>query len=363
MKKMSRNRVFLLCAAIMLALAVSSHGQTPAQAQAVSAACHQWFLPLDEFSMISDDNYDRAIRAWRQVSQLMPQRIDSLAVATGLTFHNAYKLVESLYMSHPFMAKKAAYERLKGKEWKEKHDMDFAIIDNYMKGATLTAREAMLAEISFAANDKNDVNTILYDYYAPINDAYNELLGKGLDKYLLDSSRLRCLHELDSVARVAPLSSDVEERINTIVWLRLQDFAAKVAAITSIEDLEKCNKVLQQLEHEIVEAESTEHSAVWSKKLKDALWKQGHDLLQARHAALWDDLMGRMRVVARPAVQNYAKDVSKTRDNDELCKIFNYYSKKIDKGGELYNLLLKNGFSKGDIDRYRHEYIKELEQH
>lgn len=363
MKKMSRNRVFLLCAAIMLALAVSSHGQTPAQAQAVSAACHQWFLPLDEFSMISDDNYDRAIRAWRQVSQLMPQRIDSLAVATGLTFHNAYKLVESLYMSHPFMAKKAAYERLKGKEWKEKHDMDFAIIDNYMKGATLTAREAMLAEISFAANDKNDVMYMVSEYYAPIHRAYDELLAKGLEKKLLDNCRQQCLHELDSVAISATLSTDVDERINNIVTQRLQSVATQVATITTLEELEEYSKSLSQLEKEIVESESVGHSGVWRKKLTHALSKQGYDLVQARHAALWDDLMGRMRVVARPAVQNYAKDVSKTRDNDELCKIFNYYSKKIDKGGELYNLLLKNGFSKGDIDRYRHEYIKELEQH
>ncbi len=363
MKKMSRNRVFLLCAAIMLALAVSSHGQTPAQAQAVSAACHQWFLPLDEFSMISDDNYDRAIRAWRQVSQLMPQRIDSLAVATGLTFHNAYKLVESLYMSHPFMAKKAAYERLKGKEWKEKHDMDFAIIDNYMKGATLTAREAMLAEISFAANDKNDVNTILYDYYAPINDAYNELLGKGLDKYLLDSSRLRCLHELDSVAISATLSTDVDERINNIVTQRLQSVATQVATITTLEELEEYSKSLSQLEKEIVESESVGHSGVWRKKLTHALSKQGYDLVQARHAALWDDLIGRMMVVARPVVQSYAKEVSKATDHQQYCNIYNYYSKKINKGGELYKLLLKNGFSKDDIDHYRYEYIKELERY
>ena len=83
-------------------------------------------------------------------------------------------------------------------------------------------------------------------------------------------------------------------------------------------------------------------------------------MLQARHEALWDDLIERMNVVARPVVQNFAKAVSKAHDHDEYCKIYYDYSKKINQGSELYDLLLKNGFSKDDIDRYRHEYIKEL---
>ena len=360
---MSRNKVLLLCAATMLALAVNAHGQSPAQAKTVNEACSRWFKPLDVFQVISDDNYDQAIIAWKQVSGFLPQRIDSLADATGLSFQETYKLVESHYMNHPFMAKKKAYERLRDKEWIENHNMDLAIIELYMKGATFEAKEAMLAEISFAASNKNDVMYMVSEYYAPIHRAYDELLAKGLEKKLLDNCRQQCLHELDSVAISATLSTDVDERINNIVTQRLQSVATHVATITTLEELEEYSKSLSQLEKEIVESESVGHSGVWRKKLTHALSKQGYDLVQARHAALWDDLIGRMRVVARPAVQNYAKDVSKTRDNDELCKIFNYYSKKIDKGGELYNLLLKNGFSKGDIDRYRHEYIKELEQH
>ena len=103
---MSRNKVLLLCAATMLALAVNAHGQSPAQAKTVNEACSRWFKPLDVFQVISDDNYDQAIIAWKQVSGFLPQRIDSLADATGLSFQETYKLVESHYMNHPFMAKK-----------------------------------------------------------------------------------------------------------------------------------------------------------------------------------------------------------------------------------------------------------------
>ena len=130
-----------------------------------------------------------------------------------------------------------------------------------------------------------------------------------------------------------------------------------------IEELEEYSKSLSQLEKEIVESESVGHSGVWRKKLTHALSKQGYDLVQARHAALWDDLIGRMMVVARPVVQSYAKEVSKATDHQQYCNIYNYYSKKINKGGELYKLLLKNGFSKDDIDHYRYEYIKELERY
>ena len=136
-----------------------------------------------------------------------------------------------------------------------------------------------------------------------------------------------------------------------------------MATITTLEELEEYSKSLSQLEKEIVESESVGHSGVWRKKLTHALSKQGYDLVQARHAALWDDLIGRMMVVARPVVQSYAKEVSKATDHQQYCNIYNYYSKKINKGGELYKLLLKNGFSKDDIDHYRYEYIKELERY
>ena len=150
-------RVLQLCTAVMLALAINAHAQTPAQAKAVRESCNQWFLPLDKFTVISDDNYDEAIKAWLKMSSLMDQRIDSLAATTGLSFHETIKLVEAQYMNHPFMAKKAAYERLRDKEWRENRNTDLAIIESYMKGATIEAREAMVAEISFAASDKNDV--------------------------------------------------------------------------------------------------------------------------------------------------------------------------------------------------------------
>lgn len=139
--------------------------------------------------------------------------------------------------------------------------------------------------------------------------------------------------------------------------------AAEVAAITTIEDLDKYYKSLSQLENEIVESESIGHSSVWSKYLSHAISERCYELVQARHASLWDDLIGRMSVVARPIVESYDKAVNTTRDHDEYYKIFYDYSKKINKGGELYKLLQRNGFSKEDIDRYRHEYIKELEQY
>lgn len=356
-------RVLQLCTAVMLALAINAHAQTPAQAKAVRESCNQWFLPLDKFTVISDDNYDEAIKAWLQVSSLMSQRIDSLAATTGLSFHETIKLVEAQYMNHPFMAKKAAYERLRDKEWRENRNTDLAIIESYMKGATIEAREAMVAEISFAASDKNDVMYMVSEYYAPIHRAYDELLAKGLEKKLLDNSRRQCLHELDSVALRTALSADVEKRIDDIVGQRLQSVAAEVAHITTFDELEKYSQCFSQIMNEIVKTESAGHSSVWRNKLERALSRQGYDLLQARHEALWDDLIGRISVVARPIVQSYARAVSNARDHDEYCKIYYDFSKKIDKGGELYMLLLKNGFSKEDIQRYRHEYIKELEQY
>ena len=360
---MSRVRVLLLCTAMVLALGVNANAQTPAQAKAVRESCRQWLLPLDRFTVIGDDNYAQAIKAWRQVSRLMPQRIDSLAVASGLSFQETYKLVEAQYMVHPFMAKKAAYERLKNKEWRENRNMDLAIIESCMNGATFEAKQAMVAEISFAASDKRDAMSIASEYYAPILGAYEELQGKGLEKDLLDEYRQRCLHELDSAARNASLSTDVDKRINDIVGRRLQSVATEVAAITTIEDLEKYCEVLSKLENEILETESAGHSSVWRNKLGRAFSRQSYDLLKARHEVLWDDLIGRMSVVARPIVQSYARAVSNARDHDEYNKIYYDYSKKIDKGGELYMLLLKNGFGKEDIDRYRHEYIKELERY
>lgn len=360
---MSRNRVLLLCVAIMLALAINANGQTPAQSKAVSETYRQWLLPLDKFSVISDDNYAQAIKAWRQVSRLLRQRIDSLAAASGLSFHEVYKLVEAQFLNHPFMAKKAAYERLKDKEWKENQDMNLAIISTYMNGATLAAKDAMLAEISFTARDKPDAMSIAHEYYTPVHSAYEELLAKSLEKGLLDKYRLRCLQELDSAAWNATLSCDVDERINKIVGQRLQRAAAEVAAITTIEDLDKYYKNLSQLENEIVESESIGHSSVWRNYLGHAISERCYELVQARHAALWDDMMGRMSVVARPIVESYVKAVKNTRDHDKYCRIFYDYSKKINKGGELYKLLQKNGFSKEDIDRFRHEYIRELEQY
>lgn len=356
-------RVLQLCTAVMLALAINAHAQTPAQAKAVRESCNQWFLPLDKFTVISDDNYDEAIKAWRQVSSLMRQRIDSLAATTGLSFHETIKLVEAQYMNHPFMAKKAAYERLKDKEWKENQDMSLAIISSFMNGATLTEKDAMLSEISFAAKSKRDAMSIAHEYYAPVHSAYEELLVKGLEKNLLDKCRQRCLQELDSAAWNATLSCDVDERINSIVGLRLQSVEAEVTAITTIEDLDKYYKSLSRLENEIVETESIGHSSVWRDYLGHAISERCYELVQARHEALWDDLIGRISVVARPIVQSYARAVSNARDHDEYCKIYYDFSKKIDKGGELYMLLLKNGFSKEDIQRYRHEYIKELEQY
>ena len=50
-------------------------------------------------------------------------------------------------------------------------------------------------------------------------------------------------------------------------------------------------------------------------------------------------------------------------DSQRSFRGSNNNSKKINKGGELYKLLLKNGFSKDDIDHYRYEYIKELERY
>lgn len=360
---MWKNRILLLCAAIVFASAVNAFAQSPAQAKAVSEACSRWLKPLDRFQVISDDNYDKAIMVWKQVSGLLPQRIDSLATATGLSFHETYKLVEAQYMNHPFMAKKAAYQRLKGKEWSESSDMDLAIVDSYMLGATIETKKAMVAEIWFAAKDYSDVTAILYDYYAPIHKAYNELLAKGVQKDLLDDYRQRCFRELDSVARKAPLSPDVDKRINNIVKQRLQSVAAQVATFTTLKELEEYRKSLPQLENEIVNSESAGHSSVWSNHLSHALTKQCDNLLQARHEALWCDLIVRMNDVARPVVQNFAKAVSKAHDHDEYCKIYYDYSQKMNKGGELYNLLLKNGFSKEDINRYRQEYIKELNQY
>lgn len=360
---MWRNRILLLCAAIACASAVNAQGQTPAQVKAVSYACSQWLQPLDKFTVINDNNYNQAITAWKQVSGLLPQRIDSLAGATGLSFRDTYKLVESQYMNHPFKAQKAAYERLKGKECRENRDMDLAIIESYMKGATHTAVVEMLNEISFAARNRQDAMSILKDYYAHIDSAYQELMAKDLDKELLDNYRLQCFHELDSVARKASLSPDVDKRINNIVTQRLQSVAAQVEAISSIEALEEYYKCVPRLEKEIVESESVGHSSVWRNNLSGALSKKSYDLIQARHAALCDDLIERMNVVARPVVQSYAKAVSNAHDHDEYSKIYYDYSKKIDKGGELYNLLLKNGFGKDDIDRYRHEYIKILDQY
>lgn len=360
---MSRNSVLLFWALTMLTLAVNAFAQSPAQAKAVSEACSRWLNPLDRFQVISDDNYEQAIMVWKQVSGLLPQRIDSLAAATGLSFHETYKLVEAQYMNHPFRAKKAAYQRLKGKEWRENRDMDLAIVDSYMMGAAIETKKAMVAEIRFAAKNDSDVAAILYDYYAPIHKAYNELLAKGVQEDLLDDYRQRCFRELDSVARNAPLSPDVDKRINNIVKQRLQSVAAQVATITTLEELEEYRKSLPQLENEIVKSESAGHSSVWSIHLSHALTKQCDNLLQARHEALWDDLIERMNDVASPVVQNFAKAVSKAHDHDEYCIIYYDYSQKMNKGGELYNLLLKNGFSKEDINRYRQEYIKELNQY
>lgn len=360
---MWKNRILLLCAAIVFASAVNAFAQSPAQAKAVSEACSRWLKPLDRFQVISDDNYDKAIMVWKQVSGLLPQRIDSLATATGLSFHATYRLVETQYMNHPFMTKKAAYQRLKGKEWRENRDMDLAIVDSYMMGATTETKKAMVAEIRFAAKNDSDVAAILYDYYAPIHKAYNELLAKGVQEDLLDDYRQRCFRELDSVARNAPLSPDVDKRINNIVRQRLQSVAAQVATFTTLEELEEYRKSLSQLENEIVKSESVGHSSVWGGHLSHALRKHYYDLVQMRHAALWDDLIERMNVVARPVVQNFAKAVSKAHNHDEYCKLYYDYSQKMNKGGELYNLLLKNGFSKEDINRYRQEYIKELNQY
>ena len=360
---MSMNRFLLLCAAVMLALGINAHGQSMAQTTAVNEACRRWFQPLDEFNVISDANYDNALIALKEVSSHLPQRIDSLAAATGLSFHETYKLVEVQCMNHPFMAKKAAYQRLKDKEWKENRNMDLAIIDSYMVGVSTETKRAMLAEILFAAKDSRDVTAILHDYYAPINKAYNELLTKGLQKDLLDDYRQHCFHELDSVARNASLSPDVDKRINIIVAQRLQSVAAQVETISSIDDLEEYHKSLLQLENDIVESESIGHSTVWREYLSYAIRKQCHDLVQARYGALWDDLIGRMMVVAHPVVQSYVMEVNKASDHQQYCNIYNNYGKKINKGGELYKLLLKNGFTKEDIERFRLEYIKELEKY